>query len=353
MALPEWLIESSNGFVVDPDKVKSIVKIFELARTNHSWDMIQSELTTLKLATLNGKESWTTGAIKKVLTNKAVTGDDNVYKYPQIVTQQVFDDVKILLATKMPGRTGGSNPNLFKSLATCECKAKMSYRNLANMATPKRLVCDVCGQNVPYEAVETVVLDTILKWACLNRNLDPITDSEIELQQEEAVLQEKLNEASARAARLKVVPISLQQEISRLQTDISAVKTKVPKPIWRKRYFEIQEEFEKLTVIDQYAENLIWEAGNEHKKNKVASLKAAPQHAHNPPLYLKERLRKQAECELLLDSMVLLKERQTEHLNNKAVEYGFIEIKGKIVDTYLEVFSPPNDGMSLRLKYRL
>jgi DNA invertase Pin-like site-specific DNA recombinase len=158
-----WLYfdERSNGLMKIDDRCKLIKRIFRLSFNGHGIKSIAKTLNMEQIPAWRSKNGWHGSYIFKILHNRAVLGELQLYKlnngkrepvgepisdyYPRVISDKLFYQVQERLKSNalMGGKTGNIR-NLFGGLAKCAyCGAPMQFVNKGK--PPKGgtyLVCD-------------------------------------------------------------------------------------------------------------------------------------------------------------------------------------------------------------------
>ena len=113
---------------IEPEKADIIRKMFNDFVAGISLKQMAKDLTQMKVSNANGKPSWNHGSIGKILSNCKYIGNDF---YPPIITEKVFNSVKVLREEK--NTQLGRNTNYYANGIT------------STYPFSGRLICGECG----------------------------------------------------------------------------------------------------------------------------------------------------------------------------------------------------------------
>lgn len=183
---PAWLRldEQRKNWIVIPEKVEVVERIFKMAARGFSPGFIANRLRETATPTMSTAEEWNGALVSAVLKNAAVIGrssDKNNMdglphekSYPIIIKPDVFSLVQehISLRSGTGGPISTTVSSLFSGLIDCECGAKLKYKESkegANLYCINALEGKGCvAVKLPYQPLEK----QLMRWICEDQQFD-------------------------------------------------------------------------------------------------------------------------------------------------------------------------------------
>tara|TARA_R110002012_G_scaffold304340_2_gene507786 strand:+ start:1287 stop:2981 length:1695 start_codon:yes stop_codon:yes gene_type:complete len=222
---PTWIKLADGEFVLFPDRVKVVQRIFEQCAEGIGVRGITVRLNKDKIPTFAGARNWSRQTVSGFLKNEAVIGTwraggrhggdvgeriENFY--PRIVSDELFYSATAAMKQRSVGKQGGPHgkefTNLFRVIGECRCGASLQYNRSAPSKGGDRLYCSnflvgACGNKKGWHArkSEKAVIES-LSQIDLSKVLQS-KDAEIaEIQSRVATLQAKVDDTDRRKARV-------------------------------------------------------------------------------------------------------------------------------------------------------
>ena len=268
---PGWLRREGDAFVLVPERVAVVRRIFEEFVAGVGRGTIAKRLNREGIAPFGHGTGWHGGSVQKVTNNAAVighytphtlkrepvngpdgkpmtretripVGDTNKTYYPKAIPPELFYRAQAVAANRsvVPGNAGGRKgtvvSNLFSGLAVCVvCKRPMIYKDRGPRST---VVLRCSGEHisactnevrVPYKALETAVLDWVQELDLGEARSDEISQVEGGLTKLIAnrdrlggMAQSLISEFDGTSRFAKARVLELEREIDGIEIEISA-----------------------------------------------------------------------------------------------------------------------------------
>lgn len=203
---PKWLSIVNDEFVVVPERVDTIKKIFELKLKGMGVRSITAYLNENNYKPWDNKgevsKEWLAGTVRNHLKNIAVTGafkNKDVFTadyYPRLVSDIEFNEVQLGFTTQVqsPWNVNKRNgDNILYNVKCMRCESSMAFakRKVSILACSKGCECE--NSSLSYGLVEEVVCDVLFETADLSDSSNDQVDSEVSKQAElRAELEEEL-----------------------------------------------------------------------------------------------------------------------------------------------------------------
>lgn len=362
---PAWLqlSEDRSKWLLVPEKVKAVQKVFELAASGLGSPTIADKMNDLQFPTMSTAPFWEAGIVAAMLKNPAVIGrlvprkaqaEPTEGYYPQIVKPDVFhlvqEHVKGRAANR--GKTGTNVANLFAGIIKCECGARMRFVSGAKPHLYLRCLkaysnagCD--APVIPYLPLEADIMGMVLTWAKLPLNASKVEDPTIVLNAELAEKRRQLDKFLKLIEGEHGAPKSVLSRMSKLESEIDELEER------RRTAFPIS----PVTGAAREAA-LLWGGSSTTKKGWGPPTSTVSKlHGED----LKDmRYRLQAECKRMFSKIVVLKTMR----RGETQDYLTYVLYGPIVEAnpfesapmftedggWREEFSTPRWGFGRRRK---
>jgi DNA invertase Pin-like site-specific DNA recombinase len=271
---PAWMKHDGEKFVLIPERVDVVKRMFDLYTHGHGSPYIAKKLNDEGIKPFGWADFWTNGTIASILTNPAAYGTLRRKKadapsipkyYPAAVTESKFLDANAAgKARQWKGGTRGAVvANLFSGMCYCgKCGSKMRVTSTRAGSTYLKCLkafntegCDAKSVSVP--RVEASVLDRLwngqMRQIILDRSeivVDPTATLKTEVKENEAKLNNliKLAELTNDVESIAVKINSLQLATDKLRSKIK--NTPVDHAVTNEEFNETKRTMDQLAKSD-------------------------------------------------------------------------------------------------------
>ncbi len=248
---PAWLKlnDDRTEWIVLPEKVALVHKVFEFALEGHGGPTIARKLNDLGVPVMQSAKMWEVGVIMAMLRNQAVIGRLDRKKanadpiddyYPPILSKDKFYKVQEMITNRRKfgaGQKGTNVANLFSGLIRCECGNRIRYVSGAKPHLYVRCLSAYSNQGCeappfPYGKIETFLMQYLLNFEGVDLKLGTDVNEdrkillEAELGEKQLQVQNLVDvfvagkETAARLAPLVNKMAALEADVVRLQEEI-------------------------------------------------------------------------------------------------------------------------------------
>ncbi len=247
---PAWLKlnDERTEWLLLPDKVAAVHKVFELALEGHGGPTIARRMNELGLPVMQSAKMWEVGVIMALLRNYAVIGRLDRKKakadpiedyYPPIIGKEKFYKVQEMITNRRKfgaGQKGTNVANLFSGLIKCECGHRIRYVSGAKPHLYIRCLSAYSNQGCdappfPYGKIEKFLMQYLLNFEGVDLKLgtDVNEDRKLLLDAELGEKQTQLNNllaALTAGAQASALP-TLVKRMGELEADVARLKEEI------------------------------------------------------------------------------------------------------------------------------